>query len=253
MDNGTLIMSMTIRRGIPNAITLGNLAAGAAGIWMVAQGEVITASWMVLLAALLDLLDGMMARALGVESALGKDLDSLADLVSFGLLPGMLMAWFIAEAGGDAWMGYLALILLPVAAAYRLARFNNDPSQKYGFRGLPAPGNGLLLGTWPLGIVYGRGWGMNALEYIAENPTFILVISLLAAALMASRLPLLSFKLRGWKEPANIWRLAIVLAALLMLIFFGMAALPLAVLLYLVLGSVAGLGKARAKIQEIDQ
>ncbi|HRZ77623.1 MAG TPA: hypothetical protein P5248_09670, partial [Bacteroidales bacterium] len=120
--------------------------------------------------------------------------------------------------------------------------------QKYGFRGLPAPANGILLGTWPLGIVYGKGLGMQGLEWVAENPLPILILALTAAALMASRLPLLSFKLRGWKEPANVWRLSIVLSALLMLIFFGMAALPLAVLAYMVLGSMAGLGKAQVKM-----
>ena len=234
-----------MRRGfrfLPNLFTLGNLAAGAAGILMVSYGEVINASWMVLLAAVLDLLDGFMARAVGAESALGKDLDSLADLVSFGVLPGMLVAWFTAEAGGDLWMAYAAIILVPVAAAYRLARFNNDPGQSVTFLGLPAPANGILLGTWALGIAYGRGWGMELLTYISENPYLSLGIALAAALLMVSRLPMLSFKVKSAKERANIFRIAIVLLALLFVVFFGMAALPLAVAGYILLGAAGASG-----------
>lgn len=223
----------SVFRFLPNAMTLGNLAAGATGLYLLSGGHVINASWMILLAALLDLLDGMVARAVGVDSPIGRDLDSLADLVSFGVLPGALAGWLIKEAGGAEWMVILSVIIVPVSAAYRLARFNNDPGQGTSFKGLPAPANGIFLGTWALGIAYGKGWGMELLLQIAENPTATLVVVAGSSFLMLSRIPLLSFKFSSLKQKSNIYRGALILAAIVLFIMTGMAALPFIVLLYI--------------------
>lgn len=219
-------------RFLPNTLTMGNLAAGVSGLYFLAQGEVINASWMILLAGLFDVLDGLVARAVNAVSVIGKDLDSLADLVSFGVLPGAIVAWFIKDSGGDEWMAWLAIILVPVATAYRLARFNNDPEQSTSFLGLPAPANGLLLGTWALGIAYGKNLGLTLLLQLTAEPAFVLGLALLSAFLMVSKLPLLSFKIKERREKANIFRAAIILLSIIFVVFTGMAAIPLCVALY---------------------
>jgi CDP-diacylglycerol---serine O-phosphatidyltransferase len=213
-------------RNIPNFITLSNLLCGALAIWW---GDATTGVWLIILAAALDFADGLVARALGVSSPLGRELDSLADVISFGLAPALLLKPFL----DDSPLSWLALAL-PAAAAWRLARFNVDTEQSVTFKGLPAPGNGLLWvgiiallesGQWPTAIH--PGW-----------------VCALSALLMVSTTKLLSFKFKDMRWQGNESRYTVVavsvIAALLVTSvgYTWLSVFPLVLLLYIVVSIV---------------
>ncbi len=228
-----------MKRHIPNALTLMNLMAGCAGLALAAGGDTLMAAWMILLAGLFDVLDGMIARLLHVSSPLGKELDSLADVVSFGVLPGFILYDLLQGAGLFAW---LPLILIPALSALRLARFNTDVSQSDTFLGLPTPASALLLGTWPLGLHEGQGLAMDALFWLKSNPMAGVVIVLILALLMVSPFRLMSLKSLKSKDRnglaiRNAW-IMLALLSLVLILVFRMAALSPIILLY-ILGSLA--------------
>lgn len=186
-----------LTRQIPNLLTLLNLCAGATAIRFALNNQFEEAVAALLLAGILDLLDGGMARLLRAGSKLGAELDSLADLVSFGVAPAvMVYAWTMHTAGG---IGWVPTLLFCVCAALRLARFNiarNDTTDPAGadcyFMGLPTPGAaGIMLVPMLLGFQFPEGPFNNVLL----NGTVIVV----AALLMVSRLP--TFSLKGRYVP----------------------------------------------------
>lgn len=149
---------MAIRNHIPNLITVSNLLLGVLSIVSSSRGELTWAAGFIYLATIPDFLDGMMARLLKVTSAVGKDLDSLADLVSFGVAPAVL--FFELEIyAGYKWLPYVVLIV-PLFAAVRLAKFNNDNRQSDEFYGLPTPSVALFMASWPFLYEY-SGLGMG--------------------------------------------------------------------------------------------
>jgi CDP-diacylglycerol--serine O-phosphatidyltransferase len=179
-------------RHIPNAITLGNLLSGMLGLFVCLVGEdLFAASMCMLLAALLDVLDGAVARILNVSSPLGKDLDSLADAVTFGVLPSFMMIMALRQHGYlfEWWTALPAC--LAVCAVLRLAKFNNDPSQAKYFSGLPSPAAGLTM----IGPAIQVANEVPGDVHLFTEPLAILLASGLVAGLMVSPLKLISFKL----------------------------------------------------------
>lgn len=190
-------------RPLPNALTLGNMICGFWGIvFCLAWDDTFAAVWMMVFAALLDVADGALARMLRVSSPLGKDLDSLADGISFGILPGALLFKGFEATGATLGMGLpaalwiIATTAVPAMAVLRLARFNNDPGQAKHFRGVPTPATAMALATMFLALGFGARPNHTAFEYL---PLFsgglLAAIGLVLAGLMVSPLPLLSFKL----------------------------------------------------------
>ena len=225
---------MNIKKHIPNMLTVGNLLSGALSIvFTLHSGRPEVAMWLIVLAAIFDFFDGMVARLLGVSSPIGKDLDSLADVVSFGLAPAVLV--FHALDGLEAG-NYLAygVFIIPAFAALRLAKFNNDTRQTTSFRGLPVPSNALfwlgataaipslgeLVGTSATGIIY-------------------LVLSLLLSLLMVGELPMFSFKLS--KAPlSEKWpQLALIIIAVVSVIGLGWMGCSVTIIAYLLLSLMA--------------
>lgn len=137
-------------KNIPNAITILNIVSGSFGIIFLLQGNLSYAIYMVLISALLDFLDGSAARLMNAYSDIGKTLDSLADMISFGLLPGMILYVSLSSEEVSSlipeFLQYIG-ILVPVFAAIRLAIFDNDEKQKENFRGLPVPANALFIAS----------------------------------------------------------------------------------------------------------
>jgi CDP-diacylglycerol--serine O-phosphatidyltransferase len=177
-----------ISKQIPNFITLGNLLCGCLAIYF---NDIMLGCWLIVGASVLDFFDGMAARLLQVSSPLGKELDSLADLVSFGLAPALLIANH-TEVGLQhmPWIQYL-VFALPLGAAWRLARFNVDTEQSVTFKGLPAPANGLFF-VGMLAIYQHQNW----LDDKAMAP-WLLWSCLVLAIIMISKLKLLSFKFKN--------------------------------------------------------
>lgn len=222
-----------LRRNLPNALTLGNLLCGCLGIQQILAGNPELAPWFVIIAGVLDFFDGMLARALGVLSNIGKDLDSLADVVSFGVLPGFMAFYLISNSTGSADLGDLALsesylaFLIPVLSAFRLAKFNNDERQSSSFIGMPTPANGFF---WT-GVFYA-----SVTEGVVFNTSLLVIVAVLSSFILVSSLPMFSFKLKRNMKMKLMWPQLVLLAiSITSLLMFKIAGFAIIVISYLIL------------------
>jgi CDP-diacylglycerol--serine O-phosphatidyltransferase len=210
---------------IPNAMTCGNLLCGCIGIVMTLRGHLDTASWLIGLALVLDFGDGFVARLVNVSGPFGKELDSLADVVTFGVLPATIVfqyGWF----QGLGPISYGAF-LITVLSALRLARFNIDTRQSDQFIGLPTPANTMLIAALPLMERYQPQYDAIWQNDIAWG--MLIAFSFM----MVMNLPLfaLKFKSFGWAE--NRVKYSFLIASVLLLLILQFAAIPLIILLYI--------------------
>ncbi|MCS6917256.1 MAG: CDP-alcohol phosphatidyltransferase family protein [Chitinophagales bacterium] len=254
-----------LRTFIPHLFTLGNLLAGCAGLVFclgervvpvrlqeadAAGTEVLVtlgysspfywSSFMIFLAAVLDFLDGLAARLLQVENQLGKALDSLADGVSFGVLPGaVLYQLLMISWSKEPEALYVPLIAgfpafaVALAAAYRLARFNTMPAAQ-DFSGLPTPAMGLLVATFPL-ILFTNNLNLGA---VVVNQWFLYGITAFLSWLMVSSVPMFSLKFAHYRWRGNELRYGYLVAASMLIASFAYAGIALALLGYMVINLV---------------
>jgi CDP-diacylglycerol--serine O-phosphatidyltransferase len=223
---------------IPNTITLLNLACGSVSVIMALSDQLILASWFIYLAAVLDFLDGFLARLLNARSHLGAQLDSLADVISFGLAPAVILFVLVSdvinytEQGGRALLPLLSLLIV-VASAYRLARFNTEPAQQERFSGLPTPAMGLFIASLPLAF---QQYSENAL-FINNlgNPYILLLTGFVLSWLMVSRVPLMSMKMKNLTWRDNRYRYILAGISICMVSFFGFAGIPVSIAFYIIL------------------
>lgn len=247
-----------MKKHIPNTITCLNLVCGCVAIMSALNGELVTAAFLVIAAAIFDFFDGFVARLLKVSSPIGKELDSLADMVTFGVVPGMIVLRYLAENSGVSDLGLKAMIgnpvlnialLIPVFSALRLAKFNVDDRQAEGFRGLPTPASALWVISIPLMVEfmpYHMNWQPE--NVIVDNGYLIgSVIGL--SLLMVSDIPLLAmkFKNRGWK--GNESRYIFLISSVVLLIILQVLAIPVILSLYLVISIVSNLISKKNEVQ----
>lgn len=223
-----------MRRHLPNAITLLNLFCGACASLCLLYGRLEWAIGLVALGALADLLDGMLARLLNVHSELGKQLDSLADMVSFGLVPGIILYCLIAANWLGHWPNDLEIRALPafiltLFAALRLGKFNLDERQSDGFLGLPTPGCTLFM----VGLLAAYLSPGSFLHF--AHPTWYYVITVLFSALMVLEIPMFSFKFKSLQWTGNEIRIIFAAIAVAILLFWQIAGLAIVVSLYILL------------------
>jgi CDP-diacylglycerol--serine O-phosphatidyltransferase len=242
---------------IPNLFTLLNLFFGCIAVIYILQNGIIIVSdeqgsqlvdipekiWLgslfIGLAAVVDFLDGFVARLFNATSELGKQLDSLADLVSFGVAPGMIVYQFLRLSYASMPNGIevpviwlLPALLIPCAAAYRLGRFNLDNSQQYGFKGVPTPAAGLLIASFPLIYWYSKNAGaVNLLQ----NKWVWYAIILLVSFLMISNLPLMALKFKNFAVKSNLPKLILLLCTIVAAILLKWLAVPVVFILYIIL------------------
>ena len=251
-------------KNIPNLFTLLNLFFGCIAIIFILQQNIILlpldgdgniivtpqqlentpekiwlASLFIGLAAIVDFLDGFVARLFKASSEMGKQLDSLADLVSFGVAPGLIIYQllrlsFAQESGAlDASIiGLLPALLIPCAAAWRLARFNLDTTQSFSFKGMPVPAVGIFVASLPL--IYwnvNEEWAINLLL----NKWFLYGLTFVLSWLMVSTLPLMALKFKDYSLKNNIPKLVLLIFALLALVLLKWLAIPVVVLAYVLL------------------
>lgn len=239
---------MPLKKHIPNIITALNLLSGSVAIILVLDGQRQFAALLIGLAALFDFFDGFAARLLHVKSETGKELDSLADVISFGLAPAIFLYALIQENLASAgtlngWVALLPYLALLIAAfsAMRLAKFNLDTRQTDSFLGLPTPANALFIVT--LSLITGKSALQDAgvMSEIAGNIWFQLMLIPVSCALLVSEIPLFSLKFsRGFTFRKNVLKYLIALIALALVLLTGWAAVPLIVLVYILLSVVAG-------------
>ena len=228
-----------MKRHLPNAVTCLNLLFGCLALTNIFAGQLETGAWLVAAAAAADFADGLLARALRVSSAIGKDLDSLADMVSFGVVPGALLFQLLAKgAAGNVWVGgfwpgwmpYLGFVVT-IFSALRLAKFNNDTRQTTSFIGLPTPACTLVVASLPLILAHDR-FGLTA---VILNPWVLLALTALLAGLLVAELPLFALKFKNLRWADNRRRFLFLLLAAGLLLGLRAAAVPLVVLLYVLL------------------
>jgi CDP-diacylglycerol--serine O-phosphatidyltransferase len=211
-------------RHLPNFLTCCNLICGCLGLISLWENPNIPTAYFVWIAAAFDFADGLVARALKTTSSIGKELDSLADMVSFGVLPALLMYTLIDFESPLPYLPYAGLLLV-VASAIRLAVFNIDKTQSDSFKGLPTPANAIFI----TGIPFLQA---PFFDFIF-NPLALIFIAILFSLLMVLRFELfgLKFKQFGWK--GNELKITFLALSVLLIVFFQYAAVPLIILLYL--------------------
>lgn len=244
-----------IKRLIPNLLTAGNLVGGILAIIFSITGKLEWAPYCIFISALFDFLDGFVARLLKVQSELGKQLDSLADMVTFGVAPGimvmvMLSSWnptlnqysVLSFDSNTELMGFGFII--PVFALFRLAKFNLDTRQTSSFIGLPTPAMTLFFAVIPILVISGHqssiGWQVN-LSSILTNSTFLIVSTLIMSVMMVVELPLFALKFKGFKWKGNQLRfifLTISFGLFATLLFWS---IPIIIILYLFLSIINNL------------
>jgi CDP-diacylglycerol---serine O-phosphatidyltransferase len=212
-------------------MTCGNLLCGSIAVVLALRNDLVTAAWLMIVAGILDFGDGFVARLVRVSGPFGKELDSLADMVTFGLLPAILVFQLCLQQGwGD--VAFVAF-LITVLSALRLANFNIDTRQAEGFIGVPTPANSLMIASFPLMAYYQpqfNSWWQNDIVL-----GFLIVFSFMLVA----ELPLfaLKFKSFGWRE--NQIKYIFLITSAILLLFLQFAAVPLIIFLYILLSIVA--------------
>ena len=232
---------MHLKSHIPNAITCGNLVSGCLSILFVTANRPVMAALMIFGAGMFDFLDGFAARLLNAHSPIGADLDSLSDVVSFGVAPGFIMHWLMSRAQHPE-VSLLGLdllpclaFLLPVFSAIRLAKFNIDDTQTTSFRGIPAPGMAIFIASLPLMLGQVKHLTDGSLGFGA-----CLGITLIFSFMMVSNLRFFSFKMKSAKWKGNEVRWIFLIVAVLGFAIFRFVALPFVMMLYVLLSVFFG-------------
>jgi len=226
-----------MRKYIPNTITSLNLVSGFVAVIFTFSGDIVTASWLILAAMIFDFCDGLAARMLRSYSDLGKELDSLADVVSFGVAPAMIIYRMITSAEPTAERNVIIMLIvsvMPVCAALRLAKFNIDETQATGFKGLPTPANALAVISFVL-----AGHYSGRLENVTYTIPVILGYTVVLSLLMVTRIPLLSLKTKSMALKGNEGRYLLFAVVAVSFGILGIAAAPLIIPLYIVVSLVS--------------
>ncbi|TNJ45745.1 CDP-alcohol phosphatidyltransferase family protein [Tamlana fucoidanivorans] len=240
-----------MKQHIPNAITLLNLFCGSIAVIFTVNNNLLTAAIFVFLGIFFDFFDGFAARKLKVQSELGLQLDSLADVVTSGLVPGLVMYKLLVLSldrvvlnssngwSGNGFSGITPASLLPLfglfitlASAYRLAKFNIDDEQQTYFKGLPTPANALLILSLPLILEFQDNDVINA---VILNKWFLIAVTILSCYLLNSKIKLFALKFKDFSFKANAIRYIFLILSLVMLIVLQFAAVPFIIVLYILL------------------
>lgn len=220
-----------MKKHIPNFITLLNLFCGSIAIIFAVNGNMLATALFVFIGIFFDFFDGLLARKLNVQSELGLQLDSLADMVTSGLVPGLVMFYLLELSNINSYLPYLGL-LITLASAYRLANFNIDENQSDSFIGLPTPANALLILSLPLIMEFQNNEVMNA---IILNKWFLIGITLLSCYLLNANIKLIALKFKNWSFIDNKARYIVILLSIILLVIFQFIAIPLIIASYIII------------------
>jgi CDP-diacylglycerol--serine O-phosphatidyltransferase len=256
-----------MKKHIPNFLTCCNLLCGCIGIVYVVESRnwqedkgfdtLLSGFQLILIAVIFDFLDGFAARLLKVKSAIGKDLDSLADMVTFGVLPGMILLKLLIRSVDKPFAGtismppgypisfplYFLAFLIPVFSALRLAKFNNDPRQTDSFIGLPTPANAMVIASFPLIINQYQG-----VAFIIDNPWFLSAYIIVSCYLLVSEIRLFSLKLKSFSFRQNRFVYVFLILSVILLAVMQSLAVPVIIGFYIILSII----KNRLTTQKSD-
>jgi len=243
---------MGLKKHVPNLITSLNLLSGSIAVIFAVQGNLVLAAIFVAAGIFFDFFDGLAARALDVKSEVGLQMDSLADVVTSGVVPGIVMYQLIVKALPSSgslstdWnssefelnLQPFALIglLIIVASAYRLAKFNVDDRQTDSFIGLPTPANALLILSLPLILTYES---VPVINQLILNEWFLVGLTILSCILLNAELPLFALKFSDWGFKENKLRYFFIISCLLLIVLLKFIAIPAIILLYVLLSVIS--------------
>ena len=218
-----------ITKYIPNTITCLNLFSGCVACIFAFKGDFSLAAFCIYFSAIFDFFDGMAARVLKAYSPIGKELDSLADVISFGVAPGFIVYnWLIIITSPDSLIPYIGF-LIPVFSALRLAKFNIDDRQTTSFIGLPVPANAIFFASL---IALNN---VDQLSLILNNIWIIIILTIVFSLLLVSELPMFSLKFKNLSLKNNKAQYILIIASIILLIVFQLVALPLIIILFILM------------------
>ena len=243
------INSTIMKKYIPNLITSLNLLSGCLAILFVISGDLVIASLLVILGMFFDFFDGLVARLLQVQSEIGKQLDSLADMVSFGVVPGLIMFQLLHKAiapqaletgfenveiikglaSGMSFIPFIGMLII-IASAFRLAKFNIDIRQTDIFIGLPTPANTLLIISLPLIFEFQY---TAFIESVIFNQWFLIGLTIISSFLLNTELSLFALKFKTWDFSANKIRYVFIAICILAILLLKFIAIPIIISLYI--------------------
>ncbi|MEM8845720.1 MAG: CDP-alcohol phosphatidyltransferase family protein [Bacteroidota bacterium] len=234
-----------MKQHIPNFITLLNLFSGCVAVVFAVLNKLEVAALFVFLGIFFDFLDGLAARLLNVQSEIGVQLDSLADMVTSGVVPGIVMfqllnmsqpsGWNVGFFGSDLTLLSFFGFVITLASAYRLAKFNIDENQVSSFVGLPTPANTLLILSLPLILLYHSNDTLNS---VILNQWFLLAITILSAILLNAKIELFALKFKNWSFKGNEVRYLFLIGSLVLLLTLKFLAVPVIIVIYILLSAV---------------
>ncbi len=226
-----------MKKHIPNTITCCNLISGCIATYWAFQGEYQLALLFIIIGAVFDFFDGMSARLLGVSSPIGKELDSLADDITFGFAPSAMVFSLLNGTSCPTWLGpvasYVPFFAFVMAAfsALRLAKFNLDERQALGFIGLPTPANALFWGS----LIVGTG------EWLQNYVVLILWLVIMNSYLLVCEIPMFALKFKTWGWKGNEIKYIFLLTCIPVLLFFGISGLAVIIAWYVALSVINNL------------
>lgn len=241
---------------VPNTITAMNLVSGCGAVFMGIEGELGMAAILILSASVFDFMDGLFARLLKSYSEIGKQMDSLADLVSFGVAPAAILFSIVKqsllldyisftdlETSPLQWIFLLSVLLVPVAGAFRLAKFNIDTRQSESFLGLPIPANAMFYASLALILEFGKSVAVN---HVILNPFFIAVVIVLFPGLMVSEIPMFSLKIKNFKWKGNQVRFSFLVLCIVLVLSLQLYSLPLIIIGYILISAFTSIAAKRS-------
>ncbi|WP_162555933.1 CDP-diacylglycerol--serine O-phosphatidyltransferase [Reichenbachiella versicolor] len=226
---------MNIKKHIPNFLTCCNIFFGCLAVIEVFQGSLSNVIFFTMLSAIADFLDGFAARLLKSYSEIGKDLDSLADMLSFGLVPSLVVFKMVQNLGVSEWWWSYTPLIIAILSGVRLAKFNNDERQSDTFYGLPTPANAMFFCSLPLLIAH------EVFGEIVNNPIILVIMSVSMALLLVSEIKMIALKFKGYGWQGNQNKYVTILISIGLLVTFKWIALPLIIVLYVIISILASL------------
>jgi CDP-diacylglycerol---serine O-phosphatidyltransferase len=235
---------MILLKHLPNFLTCLNLLSGCLAIVFLGMGDPLSAAYLVIAAAVFDFFDGFLARLLNASSPIGGDLDSLADMVTFGVVPGLTLLYYVMQTtgwtidGAQSFISHPLLLvpfLVPIFSALRLAKFNVDTRQTDSFRGLPTPASALWVMSIPLMIAFVPSYLSWNPEALIVNLWFIVASAIGLSAIMVSDIPLMAMKFKTFGWNGNEVRFSFLIISVILLIILQPVAIPIILSLYVLI------------------
>ena len=229
-----------MKKYIPNSITLLNLFSGCIAVVYAIGGDMKYTALFVCAGIFFDFFDGLVARKLKVQSELGLQLDSLADMVTSGLVPGLVLYHLLGLTTQFSWDTFGVLpyfgLLVTLASAYRLAKFNISDNQSDSFIGLPTPANTLWIIALPLILEYQSN---DVIHGLVLNPWVLIFLTLLSCYLLNAPIKLIALKFKNWSFKDNMYRYLLISSSLVVLMIFQFSGIPLVIIGYVVLSVIS--------------